>query len=364
MKSLLSCFLPAALALASTACGSLSSGDEGDALATLEGRLGNAQAIEVPSALRVAVVWSSASARGGFTVAQDIEVEPVFPSSFRLALRSVPPEAAMVDSSTQNSGNGADDSTPGYNPDDPNAPGDSGNGPPTGGGIEPQDIDIDLEPPPGVRVAVGTLVAYEDTNGNGKLDLVDEAATQFVDRVIGANPELMLLYMEGDPAVWAGSGDASQRPQRGYQLLRLGRCESVGQSTECTDPSDPSCGKPEAGPACEESVTLLPASAPFELPISNDPQLSATMCRSQSSPPISSAGGRYPGQIPETDPGPAGYPPASEVTCDADGRAYAASACIETDHGPCRGVSSQCELLYIGLPQGAVPAGWPCTVEP
>lgn len=57
MKTLFSCFATAALALASSACGSLSSGDEPAVLATLEGRLLNTQAIEAPASMRVAVVW-------------------------------------------------------------------------------------------------------------------------------------------------------------------------------------------------------------------------------------------------------------------------------------------------------------------
>lgn len=256
---------------------------------------------------------------------------------------------------------GDDAETPGYNPDDPDNQGTGSSGPPDATpGPAPQNIDI--EPPPGVRVAVGTLVAYEDTNGNGKLDLVDIDASQFVDRVIGANPELMLLYVEGEPGNWGG--EAGQQPRPGYQLLRLTRCESVGESTECATPDDPTCGKPQGPTTCNESVAILPVSALFELPISNDPELSSMMCSQEESPIHSAGGGAYPGQIPETDPGPAGYPPASEVSCDEGGRAYRVNTCTKTDHGPCRGISTSCDQRYVGLPSGAVPAAWPCTIEP
>lgn len=372
MKTLSTCFATAALALASTACGSLSSGDEPATLATLEGRLVNTQAIAAPSSLRVAVIWLSASERTGFTVAQDVEVEPVFPSNFKLALRDVPPESAMVDSDTEQPRNGDDESAPGYNPDDPDSQGQGGTSPnpdPNAPGPKPasiglQDTDIDIEPPAGVRVAVGTLVAYEDTNGNGKLDLVDIDANQFVDRVIGANPELMLFYVEGDPAAWGATDSAGNGPQRGYQLLHLKSCPE--QDTLCRGNPTEGCDAYEIGQeveSCNPTLSILPVSSLFELPISNDPELSSMMCRSQSGV-VSEQGLNNPNEPPQLDPGPAGYPAASEVSCDEGGRAYYHNACTFTDHGPCRGVSSACVQRHVGLPEGTVPANWPCTIQP
>src|SRR5882672_9906697 len=110
-------------------------------LATVQGRLAVDSGFTAPTSnTRVAVLWFSAS-KGQYKEAIDLPVQPVFPSEFQLELRE-PPPLEMFDP---------------------------------------------VNDAPGYRLAYGALVAYEDWNQNGKLDLVDGTSPNFVDRIIGAS---------------------------------------------------------------------------------------------------------------------------------------------------------------------------------
>lgn len=342
MHRLISCCAPALLA-ALTACGTLSDGENPAQLATIQGQLTNAQAIDTPSSIRIAVLWQSAQERGGFTVAQEVEVEPVFPSKFKLALTAPPPAIAML-----TPGRGDDDNAPAGPPEStPSSPSQGGSGP------IPTDFDFD-DGPRDLRLGFGFLVAYEDTNGNGKLDLVDEGATAFVDRILGANPELLVLYAEGNvkhPELADSHGNSMQL---GYNLFKYRGCfENLLERAD--GGANPA--------ACVPEAAWLPIGSLYDLPITSDPEFSELMCTETSSTPSEGSRGSYPGQKPDgTDPGPAGYPAAAEAACDADGKAYRFSECVTTELGTCRGSSTRCTSRYIGLPEGSVPAGWPCNL--
>ena len=355
MKTLPTCF-SLALALVATACGNLDSGDQPAALATVQGQLTNPQSIETPSAIRVAVVWTSAAMNGGLTIAQDVEVEPVFPSKFRLALTSAPPEGAMVHPGDEQGGEdpGGVDATP---PDpgptespDPAPPADPSGAAPLdlGGGVARD-----------VRLAYGTLVAYEDTNGNGKLDLVDSDAATFVDRVLGANPDLLLVFAEGNVNHEELRDEHGNLPAKGYNLLSQKYC--MKDTLERADGG----AAPEL-PACQMDVGWKSIETLYDLPISEDPRFADLMCTSGPGTSDGTGGGGSSGVPTTTDPGPAGYPTvgAEGLSCLAEGKSYLYTSCVVIDRGPCQGTSANCETTHVGLPAGPTPPAWPCTVQP
>ncbi len=338
MKRLTSCFAPGLLA-ALTACGTLSDGQDPAVLAIIQGQLTNTESIDTPSSLRVAVLWQSAQERGGYTVAQEVEVEPVFPSKFKLALTAPPPDGAML--------------TPGQHYDDGRGAAQGGSTPPGAGGLSPMDGEFDLDDAAfdDMRLGFGFLLAYEDTNGNGKLDLVDEGANAFVDRILGANPEMLVVYAEGNVA-HPGLGDEHGGAlQRGYNLFKYHECFADGT---------PADGNPVPEPACTPETAWLPIDSLYDLPITGDPQFSDFMCRDGASSERNEQVLPPDAQPESTDPGPAGYPPAAQISCDADGKAYRHNECTTAIHGPCKGTDTTCTAQYIGLPEGPVPAGWPC----
>ncbi|HEU4537161.1 MAG TPA: hypothetical protein VFS00_23730, partial [Polyangiaceae bacterium] len=192
---LLSYVVPALLV---AACGSLPEDpSETEGLATLQGELTNQGALPLDGNVRIAVIWRRPDVGGqiSFSVAEDVPVEPVFPSKFRVVLHNPPPEEAMIVASE-------------VFPDPDDGPGNPEPGTPEPYPAPPAPTPAGLEPsavvaqdggglPPDLRVAMGTLVAYVDENGNGRLDLVEEGAPGFLDRVVGTNKELLLTYFEG-----------------------------------------------------------------------------------------------------------------------------------------------------------------------
>ncbi|HXN32682.1 MAG TPA: hypothetical protein VN894_12505, partial [Polyangiaceae bacterium] len=137
MKSTLASLACAAAAL-SVACGSLD-GHTGtpSTLATVRGQMTNATNLSLTADVRVAVVWLNNGP--SYNVAEDLPVQPVFPSNFVIQLNEPPPPGAFLTSN--------------------------------------QGLTF--------QVAMGFVVAYEDLNGNGKLDLVQNDAGAFTDKIIG-----------------------------------------------------------------------------------------------------------------------------------------------------------------------------------
>lgn len=134
--------------------------DQPGQLASVTGTISNPEAINLTAGvpLRVAILWGNGKdqplADGGrsrgYATAQDVAVTTSFPASFTLKLTDteLPPEVTPL--------------------------------------------------APGLRSTAGMVVAYEDTNGDGKLDLVgegDDPATQG-DRVLGVSPSVA-FYLEG-----------------------------------------------------------------------------------------------------------------------------------------------------------------------
>lgn len=73
--------------------------------------------------------------------------------------------------------------------------------------IAPRPPDDAIEPWPSptasMRFATGTVVAYEDVNGNGQLDLIPPGSNQGVDVLRGADYGLVLEWYDATDAEWA-----------------------------------------------------------------------------------------------------------------------------------------------------------------
>jgi len=320
MRALLSLVISAPLLISALACGEVGDVEKRPPLAVLDGQLSQAspQALRPGANVRVAVVWLSVD--GGYSVAQDIPVTPVFPAKFHLELSDPPPATAMAHG------------TPGRDASDLKSSRDTW--------------------PADFGVAIGSVVAYEDTNGNGKLDLVDQSATAFVDRVLGVNGELLLLYFEGNIVPSDFKTDAAgNRPAQGYNLAGTTLCAGKGT---CNHDSD----------------GWLPMTTLYDLPLSADPQFGKVMCQG-----LNEGFGEStvtenfdPGPA-QTGPGPDGVwpqPGDPELWCDvtAHGRRYQYTKCQTSAPGLCTTAQRSCTVTAWEFRTPSPPAGWPCVVTP
>lgn len=298
-------FLTVLVALSTGACGAVSGNtDEPTTLASIHGQLTNPDSIVVDSgALRVAVVWSADANKSVIHAAQDVAVTPQFPAGFTVNLTMPPPTSAMIDSKVQ-----------------------------------------------GLRIAYGAVIAYEDRNHNGQLDLVDPSAPNYVDRVVAANENTVIFYLEGtlpDSATDITGTDKSL-PSLGFNFYT---------DTFCFGGQGPS-GKP-----CEEETSWKPISEPITLSLSDSPHLAQLMCKSSSGGTSSTGGpvrqhpaGEMPSEFPAKND--------KNLVCAAGGRSYSFLQCTTTSSGLCGEVTSTCEGNAYSLTAGqAVPSGWPCVTQ-
>ena len=310
-------FLPL---LATVACGSGLDSDTRTptTLATVSGTITNPQALAVASdALRVAVVWDAAGQAlpdGSYATdhrtSQDIEVTSVFPVSFALKLAELPTDLQTFAQLFGANGN------------------------------------VDL------RGTAGFVVAYEDTNRDGKLDLVTASSGAYVDRVLGSSPT-PLLYLEGtmpaDTKLLANAADASGHfPALGFNV-RISYCVS---------------GKaPPAGTACDDAYDWATVGTPITLALTGDAKLAEIMCQELPSSSTNEVGnGHAPGEL------PAVLPAANDptVTCTTDGRGFTIKAPCTTAAPPgiCQASTATCHEDQYSLAGGSsAPSGWPCTVR-
>lgn len=373
-------FLFTACALLSSlvgGCGSLAENtDQHEPLAVLQGELTNPEAMSTSSAVRVAVIWNCGSMDlDMYRVSQEVEVEPVFPSRFRLELTEPPPADCMLDPYAESEDYDEGPSGAG-GPGDPDVP---APGPAPAPSNTPQDIATAGST---LRVGVGTIAAYDDLNGNGKLDLVDPTASAYIDAVLGTNESLILVYVEGSAAGWDDAKDTNGNfPASGYNLLQFSDSvypedddvavpgDHAGAGGAPVDGvQDPSDGteEPVPMPESEESVPTMQWLAPdtfFVLTMTADAQFSEMMCRvggfaSESSgsagAPVTNPGEPVP--VPEQYPSPDD----PELYCMTDGQSYYYQTCVQ--EGVCTG--KFCTSEYWRVPDAAnPPADWPCPIE-
>ena len=294
--------LAAAAAAFSVACGSLD-GHTGtpSTLATLHGELTNSTSQSLTAAVRVAVVWLSDGP--SYNVAEDLPVQPVFPSNFVIQLEEPPPPAAIL----------------------------SGN----------QGLTF--------QVAMGFVVAYEDVNGNGKLDLVQDDAGAFVDKIVGANPKgMVLIYLQGTlPTNDGGLVDSEGKsPSLGYGLYTEAPCAADGGDAGVIRP-------------CAETHWLN-VSSPYDLEISDDPEINQLMCANYGSAGGASTGTGTGWRVDTQGTPPGGYPApgANGLTC-MGATSYTESQCAVVHNGLCE-ESTSCASLNVSLGSAPPPLGWPC----
>jgi hypothetical protein len=386
MKSLVS-FLPF-LGLTLAACGSLDA-NTGTAptLATLSGSLANPQSITAPGAVRVAVVWRTGT-QGQFNVAEDLPVQPVFPSAFTIKFDGPPPANAMNSgtligsSSSSSPPSGSSGSASGGTPgstgsDDPVPPvgDDAGTGPSPG----PTPQHKPRNGSASLSFAVGSVVAYVDQNGNGKLDLVATGASAYVDTIVATNAEQAIAYFQGPLPTDGSLNDAfGHLPSDGYNIVTIPDCVEVeplaggNANPKCTTgPSQ------DAGPTCPQTQ-WFPMSTPYTLTVTSNPEVASLMCLSNSdssSGPSSSVGSAGGGPVgianpdggapivtgPPPTPQPAQYPSPCDanLSCALDGSEYFYTTCTTVSEGICEGTVSSCNTAQVTRPS-PTPAGWPC----
>lgn len=337
------------------ACGSVGDVGERAPLAVVEGQLTNQSAAAAPSgasAVRIAVLWVSVDGRA-YKASQDVPATPVFPSKFRIELTDPPPAGAMTSKATAKA---AEESAPQEEPQEeppqagpvpkpaPGAGGGAGGGSMGSARIRPADHDGPESWPADFALAVGTIVAYEDLNGNGKLDLVDKEATSYVDRVLGANEDLLLVYTEGKtfpPELVAPNGS---KPVPGYNLLRIPRCVKAAPGTSGEGSTTTS--------ACDgDEIDWLPITTLYDLPLTAEPRFATLMCKNDGVIFGGVSGGKWPAK---DDP---------NVKCLPDGSGYFYTQCTTISQGLCKGTITECTTAGWSSPNSPPPAEWPCPVQ-
>jgi hypothetical protein len=253
--------------------------------------------------LKVAIVWVGAAAR---LVAVETALTPQFPAKFSLDLNEPPPPQVMVSAER----------------------------------IATEDLKPAI--PGQFAFALGLVVAYEDLNGNDKLDLVARDAPAFIDRVAGMVETSLVFYGEGNAPAALSSEFGGPVP-RGYSLLK-------------SNPSDAEDAPVFLGFAnidAELSLALDPAAhdAWKEAMCEQHPDVLEPVETSRSAtelPAVFPAEERENGDL---------------INCSADGRTFVHRTCTSPTDTVCS--APVCESVHYTLPEGmSPPAGYPCNVKP
>jgi hypothetical protein len=294
--------LAGAAAALSVACGSLD-GHTGtpSTLATLRGEMTESTNLSLTAPVRVAVIWLEYGP--SYNVAEDLPVQPAFPSEFVIQLNEPPPPAALP----------------------------AGN----------QGLSF--------QVAMGFVVAYEDLNGNGKLDLVQNDAGVFIDKIVGTNPQGMaLVYLQGTlPTNDGGLVDSDGKsPSLGYGLYSVVPCAGDGGDDGGIHP-------------CVETH-WFDVSTPYDLQISDDPEINQLMCANYGTTGSESTGTGTGWSVATQGTPPGGYPAPGAMGLLCTGTtSYNDSQCQVVHDGLCEEMTS-CTTLSVSLGSAPAPPGWPC----
>lgn len=283
------------------ACGSAAGVSYDPPLVTLHGTI-TSSSVPTHGTVHVALVWRRPPTAGSALVAvQELAVRAEFPATFHLDVRQLPPVDAMI----------------------------------------PIDrSDVALGP---TAYAIGTLLVYEDTNGNGTLDPIPAAAAASVDRVLGSPDRLTLLYLEGgglpkNPSAPRTDEDSVEHTA-GFNLI--------------FEPAEPSDDSSCTSDAC--SWTRQEPSTPLTIALTGDPRLTRSLCEVSGGDGLSVAGECSPclGEACRACP----IADDAKIECRSD-RSFAAISCPA--QALCKDVLS-CRLVMGQLdPSGEVPASWPC----
>jgi hypothetical protein len=279
-----------------TACGSGAlDADFNPPYATLKGSIVSSS-VPTPSEVRVALVWVPIYPGGpALKSAQEVGVRTDFPVRFQLDIDRLPPPEAM--------------------------------------NVVPAAEAAKYCVEPGVKFAYGTVVVYEDLDGDGQLGLIPVDATTAPDRVLGVPAGTTLIFIEGDATFLPGCALppylAGLTFHPGFNLV-----------------SEP------IGPSFTGDVTSLPLSTEIEIALTADPLLTRYICQ----PGQAGIGGvnvcNQPG---------CAAPPGAKISCAPDRASYAWTlpSAIPSLCG-----SYRADYGVVALPaSGEIPAGWPCLTE-
>jgi hypothetical protein len=282
--------LIAAACLALTGCGTgAANPDYNPPYAVLHGAI-TGSAVATPAEVRVALVWArqNIDGAGELAVAQELGVRANFPVQFQLEVSQLPPEAAM---------NAApEDEFPGAD----------------------------------FRFAFGSIVVYEDRNGNGALDLIPLDATTTVDRVLGVPSHDFVFYLEGTPPP-----PFTSTTEGGTQEISLQAGFSILRDDET------------------KLIAVLPASTVIEIELTAAPELARFMCENAGGGASSGVGVGYSCTL--QLPGDCPLDPEADLACAADGLSYESKRCAQ--RGLCTGIDCVYEQVELG--PGVTPPGGP-----
>jgi len=308
--------LASTLAMSAAACGGegiSGTTDQPSTLAVVEGEIDNTLHVAVePSSFRLAVVWTSfVKVEGSHTalrIAEDIPVTPSFPAQFQVALKQPPPAEVLL---------------------------------PVG--------DSKL------KGALASLVAYEDTNHNGKLDVLEPDAKTAIDRVWAVAEDDTIAYFEGDGSAPPNFlDDVGNAPRAGFQLWKF---EPLG-GWACSGGPILSGPPPESCPG----FLLQPITTPIRLSLSGSPDLYTAICNPRWEEPgspsdlqvVNGSFSDLSGHVPDkSDP---------NLVCYPDESAFRYLSCTYvTGDSVCnpKRVCTETRYRYDAV----VPAGWPCPVK-
>lgn len=289
----------APLLLSLVACGSAAGSSYDPPLVTFRGTI-TSSSVATPDTVRVALVWRLPDgASQGLVATQELGVRAQFPATFHLDVNALPPPEVM-------------------HPISPIVP-----GKPT-------------------AYAIGTLLVYEDTNGNGHLDPVPVDATASIDRVLGTPARLEIIYLEGGGI--PKNPDAPRTDE-----------DYVSHDEGYNFVFEPAEGNYQ--PGCETdacSWTKQDVTASLDIALTANPALARALCEAPASQTIT---------MPATCASCVGaacascpIAPDAIVICNAD-RSYVAQTC--TTASLCG--AENCVQASGSLDaSGVVPAGWPC----
>jgi hypothetical protein len=291
------CSIGVTLLLLAGGCGEVGADlDHPATLATISGLIRTADPESTPKqGVRVAIVWNTAESRA---VAATAAVTAQFPTGFQLTIDKVPPPEVMM---TADAG--------------PWKPGTFG-------------------------MAVGAIVAFEDRNGNGALDLASKGDARFVDSLAAVVENRLVFYSEGQPPPELAQELGFPVP-RGFAIAVTG-----GKRGEFE-------GLLAFRPITEEiSLTLRGSTADeWQFLMCQDLKSSNTIVTGDVTP----AGGLPPMFPDPQDPG---------VRCGPDG-SYVYEHCTVVRQEICGDRELDCPGTSYSPPdRNHPPAGWPCPPGP
>jgi hypothetical protein len=323
------------LVLSAAGCGSLS-GDTGSPspLTNIHGTVMSDSGSPPPASLATAIVWFGMSADGSFQESADsVPVTGAFPATFEIALTAIPPASAMIDFRAV--------------------------------------FGSPEVPATGVQVALGFVVAYDDRNGNGRLDIVDPGASEYIDKIEGVADRLIFYLDQSVPTSLVTSpqftalGIDGSTPQKGYNLV-------LPVSNYCFADADGgsvgACVRGNVWEPMDTPVSLSLGKAPViapqdmqQLMCSTGPNFGTTFTSSTLPPTISVAD--FSGALPSADD--------PNLHCyDLDNFDYISSCTPSVASLPCQQENTVCtQDTFVTLdPAGgsliAPPTGWPCVAQP